>query len=75
MFVKLGARRFLREKFGEDAEAFSACLGDEDILKQLKHILWQELVQPCAAEYAQLVGHSWKVKVERQQSVVKYSTQ
>ena len=43
-FFKANARHFLREKFGADAETFSARVRDLATLNELGHTLWQELV-------------------------------
>ena len=49
-FEKVNARSFLRDSFGVDADTFSARVADAAIVTQLGQVLWQELVQPCAAE-------------------------
>ena len=51
---KVGARHFLRDKFGEDVATFSARVDDVAIVGQLEDCLWKELVQPCAAKEAGL---------------------
>ena len=64
MFEKVGARQFLRDQFGQDASTFFARLGDVATLNELGYTLWQELVQPCAAEVAGLVSSRWIVRPE-----------
>ena len=64
MFEKVGARQFLRDQFGQDADTFAARLGDVATLSELGYTLWQELVQPCATEVAGLVSSRWTARPE-----------
>ena len=64
MFTKAAPRHFIRDRFGEDAGVFSACVGDAAMIRDLAHVLWQELVQPCAAEAAELVNSRLTVRTE-----------
>ena len=51
-FEKEGARTFLRDMFGPTAGDFSERVGDAAVLSEIECVLWQELVQPCAARDA-----------------------
>ena len=64
MYEKNDARQFLRNQFGQDADTFSARLGDVAILNELGSTLWQELVQPCAAEVAGIASNRRAVRQE-----------
>ena len=63
-FKKSGARQFLRDKFGPTADVFSARVGDETLLSELRVVLWQELLQPCAASAAKIHSSRFVVRPE-----------
>ena len=54
VFQKAGAIRFLRTMMGARADTFSINVGVPTIISELACVLWQELVQPCAARAAGL---------------------
>ena len=43
---------------------FEAHIGNDDILKELRHVLWQELVKPCALHEAQITNSRYIAKKE-----------
>ena len=49
-FKKANTRQFLRNTLGETADVFTARVGDVAIVSELVNVLWQELIQPCAAK-------------------------
>ena len=49
-FKRANARQFLRNTLGETADVFTARVGDVAIVSELVDVLWQELIQPCAAK-------------------------
>ena len=63
-FCKPAARGFLRRCFGPTSMTFEAHIGNDDILKELRHVLWQELVKPCALHEAQITNSRYIAKKE-----------
>ena len=59
MFEKVGARQFLRDQFGQDADTFAARLVGVATLNELGYTLWQDIVQPCATQVAGRVSSCW----------------
>ena len=53
-FYKASARSLLRHHFGPAADVFTIGVNDAHTLLEIRHALWQELLQPCAAQEAGL---------------------
>ena len=58
------ARTFLFQTYGETSAIFLERLGDTQIAQDLEHVLWQDLLKPCAAHRAGISHDRYRVREE-----------
>ena len=58
------ARTFLFQTYGETSAIFLERLGDTQIAQDLEHVLWQDLLKPCAAQRAGISHDRYRVREE-----------